>query len=335
MILSELGERRILREIIPRYVDGAGDDCADLGSIAGSTVVTTDPVPLPAASVIGGDDDLFWMGWLLVTINASDLAAAGARPHSFVAALDLPGNLDVSDFERLLDGIRASCSSNGLKYVGGNLREASKIAAIGTAIGSVAGRPLGRSGAQAGQTVVLIGQGGRFWADAERAMSGAHLDKMTSPLFSPVSQAPNIHRLHEAGLLTCAMDTSDGLAPTLDEIALVNGLAIEVDLAAIRSASTYTDVAQRAERLWMGWGDWAVVAGVDEASFERFAQTAERYTIPYTAIGKFSEGRSVSLKDGHLSIPMGRLESERFAEDSWFTVGIEEYVRRLRAFALP
>ncbi|NNG74536.1 hypothetical protein HLI18_32745 [Rhizobium laguerreae] len=335
MILAELGERRILREIIPRYVDGAGDDCADLGSIGGSAVVTTDPVPSPAAGLIGGDPDLFWMGWLLVTINASDLAAAGARPHSFVAALDLPGDLDVCDFERMLAGIKASCAANGLRYVGGNLREASKIAAVGTAIGSVTSQPLRRTGAQPGQIAVLVGNGGQFWADAERAMAGVQLDKITSPLFSPVSQAPNIYQLHEAGLLTCAMDTSDGLAPTLTELALVNDLAIDVDLVKIRSASTFTDVQERAERLWMGWGDWAVVAAIEKSSLERFAQTAQQHRIPYTAIGEFAEGQSVRLVDGHRSIPMGRLESERFAEDSWFTIGIQEYVRRLRAFSLP
>ncbi|NTF06372.1 hypothetical protein G6L37_09375 [Agrobacterium rubi] len=335
MILSEMGERRILREIIPQFVEGVGDDCANLGLINGSAVITTDPVPIPAANVIGGDPDLFWMGWLLVTINASDIAASGARPHSFVAALDLPGELKVAELERILSGIKASCKANGLKYVGGNLREATKIAAVGTAIGSVVNQPLGRTGAKPGEILVLIGRGGNFWADAHRALDGVKLDKTTSPLFSPLSQANNVFRLHEAGLLTCAMDTSDGLAPTLSELALVNKLAINIDLAALRAASFFPDVQVRAERLWMGWGDWAIVAAVKKDAMTRLADISNKNNIPYTEIGEFAEGTSVRLVDGEASIPMGRLESERFAVDSWFTIGIQEYIKRLHEFALP
>ncbi|MGO7769837.1 thiamine-monophosphate kinase [Rhizobium ruizarguesonis] len=335
MILSDMGERRILREILPRYVDGIGDDCANIGILEGTAVVSTDPVPLPAANVIGGDADLYWLGWLLVTINASDIAAAGARPHSFLAALDLPGDLDVRDFERLLTGIKASCSANRLKYVGGNIREAQKIAAVGTAIGSTVGQPLGRKGARPGHKVAVFGKGGLFWADAERVRAGSAVDKETSPLFSPVSQAPYLYRLHEAGLIQCAMDTSDGLAPTLSELASVNSLSIEVDLLRIRAVSQFSDVSIRAERLWMGWGDWAVVAAVEEERLNDLARACDQDGITYSIIGEFVEGTAVRLVDGVRSIPMGRLESERFAADSWFTVGIDEYIRRLHAFVLP
>jgi thiamine-monophosphate kinase len=60
--LGDLGERRILAEIIPRFVANAGDDCAVLGVNGQNIVVTTDPVPPPAAHVIAGDADLYWMG---------------------------------------------------------------------------------------------------------------------------------------------------------------------------------------------------------------------------------------------------------------------------------
>jgi thiamine monophosphate kinase len=76
----------------------AGNDCAILNTLEGYIVVTTDPVPPPAARGIGGDDDLFWMGWLLVTINASDVAASGSAPQAFVAALEMPASLPVCEF---------------------------------------------------------------------------------------------------------------------------------------------------------------------------------------------------------------------------------------------
>ena len=74
--LCDVGERKLLRGLIRKHCQVAGDDCAVLSVALDSVVVTTDPAPPPAAKVIGADDDPYWMGWLLVTINASDLAAS-------------------------------------------------------------------------------------------------------------------------------------------------------------------------------------------------------------------------------------------------------------------
>src|SRR5690554_2583745 len=113
MNLNDLGERRILREIIPEYVQGAGDDCAVVLNKGKYSVLTIDPVPRPAAEVIAGDNDPYWLGWLLVTINASDIAASGCRPGSFLANFDLPAEYPEQDFRRLLEGVSESCKQNG------------------------------------------------------------------------------------------------------------------------------------------------------------------------------------------------------------------------------
>jgi thiamine-monophosphate kinase len=334
--LFDLGERRILREIIPRFVTGAGDDCASVCLGSTQLVITTDPVPRPAAQVIGHDDDPYWVGWLLVTINASDIAASGARPEGFVAALDLPRDFPVPQFERLLEGIRDSCHANGLRYIGGNIREGKDVAAVGTAFGSCSQAPLTRRGAKPGDHVVVLGVGGRFWSDAFMVRAGARVDKRNSPLFSPIAQANIVHHLNEAHLIHCAMDTSDGLAPTLEELALVNNLSIHVDLTLIRAASDLPAGVSRPERFWFGWGDWTVIAAVSQQALEHLAERAKDLGASWSVIGHFHEGEpELRLFDGDRSIRAHRLESERFAPDSWFLVGIEEYIRRLQAFPLP
>jgi len=334
--LGELGERRILREIIPRFADAIGDDCAAVEGGDGTLVITTDPVPVPAALLIGLESDLFWTGWLLVTINASDIAASGALPLAFVAALDLPRDLEVRKLERLLSGIRDSCTANGLLYVGGNLREADRVRAVGTAIGRSARTPLGRKGASDGDLAVVIGQGGRFWADVERFKAGLPLNKATSPLYSPVSQATHMHKLHAAGLVRCAMDTSDGLSPALTEMALANKLGIEVDMPSIRAGGDFADVKERSERLWMGWGDWTILAAVRPSDLRSLEREVKASGTVCTPIGRFVSGDpNVVLRDGDRRLMMGRLESERFASDSWFEIGIDEYRRRLQSFELP
>src|SRR5690348_5822441 len=110
-VLSDLGERRIVEEILrPRYDrgQGFGDDCAILdwpgAPPAGAQLVaSTDPAPRPVAATLGFSDP-YYEGWLLATANLSDLAAAGAHPLGLMTSLTLPAATTVHDFTRLLDG---------------------------------------------------------------------------------------------------------------------------------------------------------------------------------------------------------------------------------------
>jgi thiamine-monophosphate kinase len=333
-ILSDLGERRILHEIIPKYVSAAGDDCAILDPLEGNVVITTDPVPPPAARLLGGDDDLYWVGWLLVTINASDVAASGAVPQAFVAALEMPATLPIDQLHRLLAGIRDSCTANGFAYVGGNLREGPAVGGVGTALGSSKRPPLTRSGASTGDRLIVIGEGGRFWADAERLRLGKIVDRSTSPIFAPVSQAPTIHLLHADRLLACAMDTSDGLAPTLVELSRTNRLGLRISLETMRLA--HRGLCERPERFWMGWGDWTVAAAVRPAHVAEVEDRLRASSVPAAVIGEFADSvAGVVLETRSSRLPLGRLESERFASDSWFARGISEYQRLLHQLPLP
>lgn len=336
--LVELGERRILREIIPEFVESAGDDCATMELKSKTMVVTTDPVPRPAAEVIGKDGDPFWYGWLLVTINASDIAASGARPEGFLAALDLPRDYPIESFRRILDGIRQSCLANGIRYVGGNLRESTGLSAVGTAFGSSLVPPLSRVGAKPDDLIVVLGKGGQFWADALHVRSGGVVDKRESPLYSPVSQSNIVYLLNEVGIINCSMDTSDGLAPTLEELSILNNLSAEVDLSFIRESSNFKHCTCRPEKLWFGWGDWTVVCAINPVNAEALRLIMEEQRATWSIIGKFSKSPGeygLYLIDDGRKIKAGRLESERFSADSWFYIGIEEYIRQIESFVLP
>lgn len=337
--LLELGERIILQTIIPRYAEAAGDDCAIVPMPHGQLIVTTDPVPPPAARVIGRDPDPYWMGWLLVTINASDLAAAGATPMAFVAALEMPASTEPSELERLLAGIKQACQASGLPYVGGNLREALSMAGVGTAIGVCDSyAPLTRTGAKADDIIVSIGLGGLFWRDAFRILaSGSIPNKELSNVFKPKSQIAVVHRLAKLGLVGAAMDNSDGLLPTLAELAAKNNCAAELNVTNLRVAELSTDEQHDAARLWMGWGDWNVICTVSPNRLDDMNALAERLLVDIVPIGRMRRGKpAVILRGMNSVVPAPRLESERFAPDSWMMKGgIDEYVRMIKSVQLP
>jgi thiamine monophosphate kinase len=133
------------------------------------------------------------------------------------------------------------------------------------------------------------------------------------------------------------MDTSDGLAPKLEELSQVNKLAIEVDLANLSWTGTVPPPAGcRPEVYWFGWGDWTVVTAVSSSALGKFAEFCKANEIKYADIGQFIEGEpSVILRNGATTLRATRLESERFAADSWFREGIQAYEKRLFSYPLP
>lgn len=339
--LGDIGERRIVREVLPNYCSPVGDDCAAFVTPPGTLVITTDPVPEPAAKVIGNDPDTYWMGWLLVTINCSDIAAAGATPCAFVAAIEAPAATRLRDFERFLGGIKEACCAHGIAYVGGNLREGPRLTAIGTAVGVVqSGRPLTRTGAKIGDVVVSVGMGGVFWRDAFSILRGTSVQKEASPVFRPVAQIEAMAVLRENNLTSAAIDNSDGLLPTLEQLAIGNNVGIEVETRPLREsrlASAYGSVD--AARCWLGWGDWNVICAIPDDRMSdaiRLTKSNGHTLIPIGRVVERQPGAEfVTIVGQRERLPAPRVESERFSKDSWFSAGIEAYIKMLESAKLP
>lgn len=339
--LGDIGERRLVRDVLPKYCSPAGDDCAGFVAPSGSLVITTDPVPEPAAKVLGDDPDLYWLGWLLVTINCSDIAAAGAAPVVFVAAVEAPSFTKVRDFERLLRGIRDSCCQHGIEYVGGNLREATRLTATGTAVGAVrTGKPLSRLGAKPGDTVVSVGMGGIFWRDVLSMRRGIPVGKESSPLFRPIAQLRAMAALRSANVISAAIDNSDGLVPTLDQLARSNKLAIEIDVRRLRgNQPAGDDQAMDPARRWLGWGDWNVICTIPQDRLSDALALAGQNGHSILQIGRVLEPHPgcdlVTLVGERERLAAPRIESERFAKDSWFSAGVGAYIAMLESAVLP
>lgn len=269
--LQDFGERELIRSVLPEYCDGVGDNCAIVSLGESEFLLTTDPVPQPAAKLLGNDPDPYWMGWLFVIINASDLAAAGGKPLSFLAAIEAFPDLPIEDFKRFLAGVLDACKTEGLYYAGGNLREAKTLAAVGTAVGTCSrGQTLRRIGAHAGDLIVSIGYGGIFWRDVLTIRNGGSLPEPTaSPLFRPRSQLSAMSQLSNARKITAAIDNSDGLIPSLSQLAIANSLDFTVVLNKLTVAEVSDTSGTQIDpaRLWLGWGDWNVIATMNPSDF--------------------------------------------------------------------
>jgi thiamine-monophosphate kinase len=182
------------------------------------------------------------VGWKLVAVNLSDLAAKGAEPAAALLSLTIagPGEWEME----FLGGIEAACESYGLPLVGGDTIAlpggAPRVLGM-TAIGRASGRVPDRAGGSAGDDLWLIGTLG----DSAAGLAQLRDDpNTTSPLVDvyrrPVPQlaagralAPHAHAM---------MDVSDGLLLDALRMARASGIATVIDLGALPLSEAFVEL---------------------------------------------------------------------------------------------
>ena len=121
---------------------------------------------------------------------------------------------------------------------------------------------------------------------------------------------------------------------SLEQFSRMNGLRVDLDLARLEVPGTRLSSIEQA-RLWMGWGDWNVILAVSAGDVERIESVSESHGIDLFRIARFASGPpEVRLVTENKSFRAPRLESERFAKDSWFAEGIDGYIEKLRSLDL-
>jgi thiamine-monophosphate kinase len=344
--LGDLGERAIVSDLLaPRYqrVEGFGDDCAVLGapSAGGELVATTDTCPTPLVAQLG-DTDPYHAGWLLVTINLSDLAAAGASPLGLLVNYTLPSDTAVADFERLLAGVDDCAGEHGTRVIGGDLRDGGQTQLSATAVGQCRPRRrIGRRGATAGDRLVLVGSPGYLWAEALVACGRATLPATQAREVADRARRPTAklvagRLLAEAGFARAATDVSDGLFASVQNLCEVNGVGARMtdDVQLDRGpADVCRQAGVRPFDLAATWGDWCLLVAVADGDVAAALACLARHEIPAQVIGTVTDRRDVVLDDGREPVAWHGVAQERFTAGSWHGGDVGRWVGRLLGIA--
>ena len=324
--LGDLGEQLIQRKILqPRYggTEGFGDDSAFLARVnePSELVATTDSCPSPVVDLLA-EPDLFHAGWLLATINLSDLAAAGAEPLGLVVNYTLPKATTVREFERLLDGVDACCAEHGTKVAGGDIRDGAVRQLTATAIGRCApGSRLRRSGAEAGDRLLLVGSPGYLWAAALLESGRATLpeparSEVWRRACRPTAQLKAGRLLAAAGHARAAMDVSDGLFATVRTLCEANGLGAKITGDFVLDEPLAEVAAQCGLRpfdLAQTWGDWGLVVAVPARDVGLVEKKLGEESIAVQEIGSLTSDPRITKG----TAPWDGIAQERFSANSW------------------
>lgn len=245
------------------------------------------------------------VGWKLVAVNLSDLAAKGAEPVAALLSLTLSDN----DWDRgLIDGIEAACESYGVALIGGDtiaLPETAPLVYGLTAIGRAAPKTPSRSGGRPGDRLWLAGQVGDSAAGlAQLKENGAATSTLVDVYRRPVPLLEMGRAL--AGHATAMMDVSDGVLLDLKRLCAASGCGAEIDLDSLPLSNAFVaELGQeRRARLFAATGgdDYALLAALPPELEPVNLSLPKAPTL--TCIGRLVAGSGLSVTDRGGGVPL-------------------------------
>lgn len=277
MLLSELGERGLIRELEARGLAGPiGDDTAVLDD---GTVITLDTM------VEGVHFRLEWTSWRdlgykAAAINLSDLAAAASSPTALVVGLVSPARTLVGDVLELYAGLNEA----GVPVRGGDTVAGSCLIVTVAALGRTTAAP-GRAGARPGDVVVVTGELGASAAGLRALERGIEADALIAAHRRPPLRLAESRQL--GAVATAMIDLSDGLGVDAGHIAAQSECRIEIAAERVPIAQGLEAVGD--ELFWAMGEDYELLATVSrEAAAE----------LDFAVIGECTEGSGVEITRG-------------------------------------
>jgi len=311
IVVSDVGEFALIARITTRLggdrgagvLVGPGDDASVL-AIEGSRVVASTDVLVDGVHFRRDWSSAADIGHRAAAANLADIAAMGATPIALLVGLGLPGDVELEWVDGLADGLRDECAVTGASIVGGDIVRSPTITVSATALGTIAGQPVLRSGARPGDVVVVAGRLGFAAAGLALLHAGRTEDPLVDAHRRPSVPYAAALRLADLGA-TSMIDVSDGLVADLQHVSGASGVRIELarDDLPLDAALVDAGLAIGVDPLtWVAGGgdDHAFAATLPpEVALRAVARVADLPDpVPFAQIGRVVPGSGVVFIDG-------------------------------------
>jgi len=316
-----LGERKIIDIILkrlepmPQMPIPFGDDVSafDIGN-GQLAIMKTDM--LVGKTDVPPQMSLWQAARKAVIMNISDFAAKGVKPVALLVSLGLPRRLTAKDIGEIASGLNGGAREYDVYVLGGDTNEASDLV-ISCALFGVAerGRLMLRSGAQSGDIVAVTGSFGKTAAGLRILLGGISATEqlrknLVDSVLMPKARLKEGLALARTGAVTASIDSSDGLAWSLHEIARASNVGFVIDalpLADEVKAFAKTLHIDPLELCLYGGEEYELVITVKPTLFAK-----AKKKMPLVRIGRVVKERSLILKTDKRRIPIEARGWEHF-----------------------
>jgi len=229
---DEVDENRLLTrwaDLLPRppnQVGGVHETDAELVPLGDGRLLALTVDTVAEEIRLGLYRDPRTAGRIAVAAALSDLAAVGAEPIGLLLSVTLPGDGIDAVQEAVARGASEAAGAAGTFILGGDTNEGPDLTVSCTGAGIVPSEALlTRLGASPGEAIFASGPLGLGAARAAAALLGDP-SLLREDEFCPPPRLAHGRALR--GVASAAMDTSDGLVATLDQLGRLNGIALRL-----------------------------------------------------------------------------------------------------------
>jgi thiamine-monophosphate kinase len=282
---------------------GIGDDAALLRQGSGELLAVTMDTLVEGVHFPAGTDSRD-LGFKIVAVNLSDLAAMGAQPAWATLALTLPA-VDSAWLQGFAGGMQCLARRHGLSLVGGDTTRG-PLSITMQAAGRVNGEQvLRRDAARSGDRILVTGTLGdaalglRLLQGRAQVDDAAHRRYLLKRFLRP-SPRVAAGRL-AAGKASSAIDISDGFVQDLGHMLKASGVGARVFLDRLpRSAALLANVpASQALSLALSGGeDYELCLSCPAADSPRLCAALRRDGCMVTEVGEITGEPQLRLLDG-------------------------------------
>lgn len=322
--LSDLGERKTIQfisNILSKgdVAVGIGDDCAALDFGDQYLLISTDMISEEThiPSVITP----WQIGWFIVAINLSDIAAKGGKPLGMVLSLGLPKNTTDLFLEELIRGADKCATQYNTSIIGGDTKENPNVMLCGTIFGTVKKEEfMSRTGAQIGDLVAVTGTLGNAGAGHYALKNGIKKEDLLKGLLEPTPRINEGMVLAREKIINSCMDISDGLSSSLYQLMELNKVGFEIEqdkislspkLLQLLSENKGLDIYEYG--LHFG-GDYELLLTLPQDNFEKAKKSLENIGTKITSIGKVTKDNKVVIVENGIKTSLPNKGYEHFKE---------------------
>jgi thiamine-monophosphate kinase len=305
-----IGEHEIIQIIhkhltpMPGMPVPFGDDVS-AAQLPGDEMAVLKTDMLVAATDIPNGMSLYDAARKAIVMNISDFASKGAMPTAAVVALGLPKELANKDaVAEIADGLNDGAREYGAYIIGGDTNETSDLIISVSLFGTAKSALMLRCGARAGDIVAVTGLFGKTSAglrllEGNCKATAKVRDVLVDAVFHPNARLREGLALRGYDYVSSSMDSSDGLAWSLHELARnskVGFLLDKLPVAPEVREFAKTNRLDETDLVFYGGEEYELVLTVKPEKWEEAKNVVETIGGCLITIGKATYEREVVLE---------------------------------------
>jgi len=309
---EKLGERKIIEiiqsrlDVMPKTPVAFGDDVSAYDIEKGNVVVMKTDMLVDKTDV-PPSMSLWQAARKAVVMNVSDFAAKGVKPLAILVSLGLPTKLTEKDIEEIGEGLNVGAREYDAYIIGGDTNEASDLV-ISISLFGIAKKDalMLRSGAKPSDLVAVTGLFGETSAGLKILVEDFKAPKkiskiLTNSVLMPYARLKEGLALSRTKAVTASIDSSDGLAWSLHEIAEASNVGFLIDsLPTSKEAEKFAKINRLdpLELTLYGGEEYELVLTIKPRLWKKAEKAVQKVGGKLLPIGKVTAERRVLLEIG-------------------------------------